>query len=403
MEFCRLGDLCAEITDCPHTTPEWKSSGVRVIRNFNLARGILDFTDGWFVDEDTYQLRKKRACPRPGDIVLSREAPVGAAAMIPEGLKCCLGQRLVLLRADETRVSPQYLLFALRSEYVRTQLRRADSTGSVVSNLCLSDLKEIVVPLNRRADPKGLKLLSDLNAKLSLDLALREALERQTSLLYDLWFGAFEFPGEDGAPYRSSGGKMAWSAALSREIPAGWEVLPLLEIAAWNGGSQPPKSQHISEPRPGYVRFIQNRDYSGSDHLTYIPESPSNKLCSETDIMLDKYGEAGKPRFGIAGAYNVALSRIDVRGENMREYVRGFFGSAGVRSFLAGSSMASTRPSLNLSNLSMLSLPVPPPRILEQYERLGSAAVRRIIALKREEQELERLRDLLIGKVLFDL
>lgn len=400
MEYCRLGDLCTEIIDCPHTTPEWKDHGVRVIRNFNLNGGILDFTDGWFVDEETYKLRTKRAQPQPGDIVISREAPVGAAAMIPSGLTCCLGQRLVLLRADRSRVSPEYLLFALMSEYVKTQLRRADSTGSVVSNLCIPDLKEIIVPVNDHTAPEGIWLLTNINAKLALDWKLCEALQRQMSLIYDLWFGAFDFPDENGAPYRSSGGKMEWSSLPSREIPAGWEVRSLLDIATWNGGSQPPKSCHINEPRPGYVRFIQNRDYSGSDHLTYIPESRRNKLCDELDIMLDKYGEAGKPRFGITGAYNVALSRIGVSGEDMQEYVRGYLGSRAVRKFLAGSSMASTRPSLNLSNLSMLNIAIPPAEVLARYERLGKSCVRRILALKNEQQQLERLRDRLITPVI---
>lgn len=400
MEYCRLGDLCTAIIDCPHTTPEWKDHGVRVIRNFNLNGGILDFTDGWFVDDETYKLRTKRAQPQPGDIVISREAPVGAAAMIPSGLTCCLGQRLVLLRADRSRVSPEYLLFALMSEYVKTQLRRADSTGSVVSNLCIPDLKEIIVPVNDHAAPEGIRLLTNINAKLALDLKLCEALMRQMSLIYDLWFGAFDFPCENGAPYRSSGGKMEWSSLLSREIPAGWEVRSLLDIATWNGGSQPPKSCHINEPRPGYVRFIQNRDYSGSDHLTYIPESRRNKLCDEFDIMLDKYGEAGKPRFGIAGAYNVALSRIGVSGEDMQEYVRGYLGSRAVRKFLAGSSMASTRPSLNLSNLSILNIAIPPAEVLARYERLGKSCVRQILALKKEQQQLERLRDRLITPVI---
>ena len=399
MEYIRLAELCAEMTDCPHTTPQWKKSGVRVIRNFNLCGGILDFTDGWFVDEETYKLRTRRAVPLPGDIVLSREAPVGAAAMIPDGLKCCLGQRLVLLRADKSLVSPEYLLFALMSEQVQKQLRRADKTGSVVSNLCISDLKELLIPVNPHADPEGIRLLCDINAKLSLYQALCGELEHHISLMYDLWFGAFDFPDETGAPYRSSGGKMAWCEALGREIPAGWDHARLLEI----GGSQPPKSRHIYEPRPGYVRFIQNRDYrdfSDLRHLTYIPESRSNKLCGEFDIMIDKYGEAGKTRFGLAGAYNVALSRIDPKCENMREYLRCYLSSGAVRSFLAGSSMASTRPSLNISSLSPLALPVPPAEILEQFEQIGRSFTGRIISLKKENYELIRLRENLVTPII---
>ncbi len=400
MDFVRLGELCSEIIDCPHSTPEWKSSGVRVIRNFNLSSGILDFSDGSFVDEETYERRTKRAKPRPGDIILSREAPVGAAAMIPSKMKCCLGQRLVLLRADESKISPDRLLFALLSDYAQKQFRRADATGSVVSNLCISDLKEILLPMDKNAESGGIELLKNISAKLSVNLELCGGLERLMSCVFSTWFDRYDFPDSDGRPYRTSGGKMTYNGILRREIPAGWEVRNLLDIVTWNVGSQPPKACHITEARPGYVRFVQNRDYSGGSRIAYIPESRGNKLCNEYDIMLDKYGEAGKTRFGIAGAYSVALGRIDVSRGNMQEYVRGFLSTESVRRYLAGSCMASTRPSLNLGNLSMLSLAIPPAEILAEYERLGKRVIRRILALKKESNELSELQRRLITPII---
>lgn len=400
MKFCKLSELCTEIIDCPHSTPEWKTHGVRVVRNFNLSRGILDFTDGYFVDEQTYEERTKRAVPQPGDIIISREAPVGAAAIVPEGLKCCLGQRLVLLRADSSKCSPEYLLFALLSECVQTQFRRADATGSIVSGIGIKDLKEILVPINEKPLDKEVQLLTSVNKKISLNSELCITLQRQLSLIYDLWFTRFDFPDGQGRPYRSSGGKMEYNSLLKREIPVGWTAANLLELVSWNGGSQPPKSQHISEYKPGYVRFIQNRDYADSSHMTFIPESRSNKLCNEYDIMLDKYGAAGTTRFGIAGAYNVALSRIDVRGGYLQEYIRSFLSSGAVKQYLSGSSMASTRASLNEGNLSFIDLAVPPGDILEKYERLAKMFVRRILLLREECRELAGLQDRLIPAII---
>ena len=147
MKTRKLADLCSDVLDCPHSTPKWLTSGVRVIRNFNIKDGALDFTNGFYVDEDTYQSRIKRGAPEAGDIVISREAPMGVAALVPDGLKCCLGQRLVLLKVDRTKCDPRYLLFALMSDYVQTQFRRADATGSTVSNLAIPDLKEIRIPI----------------------------------------------------------------------------------------------------------------------------------------------------------------------------------------------------------------------------------------------------------------
>lgn len=396
MKYYRLKELCTSVTDCPHSTPKWQTEGVRVVRNFNLNHGRLDFTDGWFVDEETYVQRTKRAVPEPGDIIISREAPVGAAAIVPEGMKCCLGQRLVLLKVDRSRISPEYLIFALLSEQVQAQFRRADSTGSIVSNLCIPDLMEIQIPVCADIQQETVDILSGINRAIELNERQCDLLLGQLGMIYEQWFVRYDFPTESGRTYRSSGGAMEYNEELDREIPSGWQVRNLLELVSWNGGSQPPKSEHISEARDGYVRFIQNRDYSDDSHMTYIPESRRNRICSEMDIMVDKYGSAGQTRFGIAGAYNVALSRIDVKGENMREFIRSYLSSGEVKSYLSGSSVASTRASLSADNLSFLNVAVPPEKLLADYEKLAQAHIRRVILLKKSSRRLEKLRDRLI-------
>ena len=88
----------------------------------------------------------------------------------------------------------------------------------------------------------------------------------------------------------------------------GWATMQLGDVCDFKGGSQPPKSQFVYEARPGYVRFLQIRDYASEKHVTYIPESAKNRLCNSGDIMIGRYGASvGKILTGLAGAYNVAL------------------------------------------------------------------------------------------------
>ena len=88
----------------------------------------------------------------------------------------------------------------------------------------------------------------------------------------------------------------------------GWATMQLGDVCYFKGGSQPPKSQFVYEARPGYVRFLQIRDYASEKHVTYIPESAKNRLCNSGDIMIGRYGASvGKILTGLAGAYNVAL------------------------------------------------------------------------------------------------
>lgn len=176
MKYYKLNDLCTDIIDCPHSTPEWKNEGIRVVRNFNLRNGNLNFSDGYFVDEETYLERVKRAIPEEGDIIISREAPMGVVAIVPKGLKCCLGQRLVLLKIDRKKINPFYLLFILMSDFVQTQFRRADATGSIVSNLCIPDLKEIVIPVIDIGQENVAGFLKNINEKILLNKKINDNL-----------------------------------------------------------------------------------------------------------------------------------------------------------------------------------------------------------------------------------
>ena len=90
----------------------------------------------------------------------------------------------------------------------------------------------------------------------------------------------------------------------------GWEIKKLGEVCDFQGGSQPPKSNFIFEPRKGYVRFLQIRDFGSDKNMTYIPEAKKNRHCNEDDILLGRYGASvGKILINKAGAYNVAVMK----------------------------------------------------------------------------------------------
>jgi len=90
----------------------------------------------------------------------------------------------------------------------------------------------------------------------------------------------------------------------------GWEMKKLGDVCDFQGGSQPPKSNFIFEPRKGYVRFLQIRDFGSDKNITYIPEANKNRYCKEDDILLGRYGASvGKVLVNKAGAYNVAVMK----------------------------------------------------------------------------------------------
>ncbi|MFH1201227.1 MAG: restriction endonuclease subunit S [bacterium] len=93
-------------------------------------------------------------------------------------------------------------------------------------------------------------------------------------------------------------------------MKSNWQIKKLGEVCDFEGGSQPPKSNFIHEPRKGYVRFLQIRDFASNKYITYIPDSKKNRHCDVEDILLGRYGASvGKILVNKKGAYNVAVMK----------------------------------------------------------------------------------------------
>lgn len=189
MQTKMLKSLCSLIVDCPHSTPVWTSEGKIVIRNFNIKNGSIDFTNPSYTDEDHYLQRIKRAIPQAEDIVITREAPMGEVGMIPRGVECCLGQRMVLLRADDQICDPYYLLYILQSPYVQHQISWSEGTGTTVSNLRIPHLEALKIPWMRvEVQKKVVSALRDIDESIKTNRKINENLLQQAGAVFDKFY-----------------------------------------------------------------------------------------------------------------------------------------------------------------------------------------------------------------------
>lgn len=187
----KLIDLCELIIDCPHSTPKWTDSGYIVLRNQNIRNGSLDLSSPSFTDENGYKNRIKRAEPKAGDLVLTREAPMGEVCLIPKGLKCCLGQRQVLLRPKK-EVSGEYLFWALQSPFVQHQVSWNEGTGTTVSNIRIPVLKAFEIPRWFQHESMIASHLSAIRNKIDLNRQINQTLEQMAQTLFKSWFVDFD-------------------------------------------------------------------------------------------------------------------------------------------------------------------------------------------------------------------
>ena len=392
----KLKDCCYVITDGDHLPPPKAQNGIPFITISNINElNQISFDDIMYVPDEYYNALSENKKAKRGDILYSVVGSFGKPVYISEDKKFVFQRHIAILKPNP-EINSKFLYYIMLNPSFYNMVEKL-AIGCSQKTVTLDTLRNIEIelpPLEKQIDI--ISVLSKIDNKISVNNKINDNLQQQAKLLYDYWFTQFDFPDENGKPYRSAGGKMVWNEIMKRYIPSGWRVVPFLEVANWESNSQPPKSEFIYEPKDGYIRFIQNRDYDSDTHKTYIPFAKNLSIVNRYDILMDKYGDAGAVRYGIEGAFNVALGKINVNDINHREYIRSFLESDGIYNFLHNSCMASTRASLNESNLAMLNIAIPDKQVVSEYERLLHKIRDSILKNKDESTKLVQLRNWLL-------
>ena len=163
------------------------------------------------------------------------------------------------------------------------------------------------------------------------------------------------------------------------EIPSTWCWVRHNQLFEISGGSQPPKSQFVDNPKSGYIRLYQIRDYGSNPMPVYIPKEKANKITKEGDILLARYGGSlGKVFWAKDGAYNVAMAKViplfDSEFVN-KQYLFLFYQSS-IYQYLVKDHSRSAQAGFNKDDLTDLFFPLPPleeqSRIVEKYKSVTS-------------------------------
>lgn len=413
METKRLDELCEKITDCPHSTPPWLPSGKLVLRNYNIHNGFVDLSNASYTDDTTFTSRNKRATPLPGDIVISREAPMGEVALIPEGLECCLGQRMVLLHPNLYMCSGKYLMYALLSPYVQKQIRQRDATGSVVSNLCIPDLCALNIPwIPRPQQELVTSLLYNLDDKVNTNNAIVAELDNTIKDLYDYWFVQFDFPNIDGKPYRTTGGKMVYNKDLGREVPENWSVDSLHKhISSARGISYNTKTLETAGiPMINLASFAVDSSYKSTGIKNYGGDYSNDKVLHSYDlIMCNTQQTAPDPKKDILGKAMLVpdifdgdvvsshhITSIKTDTDELKYYLNATFKTTWFHKYIIGFASGTNILGLDFNGVENYLLPIPPTPLLQKFALLSHNVEAKKSSIIRENAELSSLRDFLL-------
>ena len=243
VEFGQVND----IFDGPHATPQFSDEGPIFLGIDALDDGRLDLSQTRHVTDEVFLDWTRRVVPQGGDLVFSYETRIGQAALIPQGLKCCLGRRLALVRPKTNAVNSQYLLYYFLAPGFQEHLRAHTKPGSTVDRIHLKDFPKfpLVLPPRRYQDAIA-NLLGSLDDKIELNRRMAATLEEMARALFKSWFVDFD-PVRAKADGRDPGLPAATAALFPDAVgedglPVGWTSVAFSDLATLDRTSIDPAS-----------------------------------------------------------------------------------------------------------------------------------------------------------------
>jgi type I restriction enzyme S subunit len=410
-----LRDAGVTLIDCDHRTPPAADSGFPYIAIPQLKEGRIDLAGARRISAEHFAEWTKKAKPQHHDVILSRRCNPGETAHVPDRLDCALGQNLVLLRSDGSRLFPPFLRWVVRGPDWWEQVGKFINVGAVFESLKCAEIPHFKVPLPPLAEQKAIAaVLGALDDKIELNRRMNATLESMARALFQSWFVDFE-------PVRAkiNGGEPegmdAETAALFPEhlvdsplgrIPKGWRACTLGEIA---------KNVSITFDfkRTSEVVFINTGDVLEGDFL-HSKRSPHGGLPGQAkksirtdDILFSEIRPANKRYAYVdfdSSNYVVSTKFMIIRGSkeiHPRLLYRILTAKETLDEFqVQAESRSGTFPQITFDSISHLPIVLPPIEIQESYQRAVENMDAQIKVNKQQSCTLATLRDTLLPKLL---
>jgi len=224
------------------------------------------------------------------DIIYTRTGQVGLVYTNFEG---CVHNNCFKIHYDPNKFDKMFVFYFLKQKRVYDYANSV-AGGSVQKDLSHPAFKSCIIAFPSLSEQKMIgKILKDTDSKIELNQEMNKNLEAIGQAIFKRWFVDFEFPNEDGKPYKSSGGKMVFSDELEKEIPIGWEMRKLKEVChtILRGFT----TRYVKKSNLVNLNQKVNRgDYLDKTNFKFYQENtevPEEKFARRKDILVNSLGQ----------------------------------------------------------------------------------------------------------------
>lgn len=400
-----LNEICINITDGKHgNCKDENNSGYYFISAKDINDGKINYDNARQIVKEDYEEVHKRTKLEIDDILITNSGTIGKMAIITNKdkvNKTTFQKSVAIIKPKIEIVNPKFLYYNLNYD-LKYLISLAG--GSVQKNLLLKDLRNLKVNIpNKQIQEKIANILSSLDDKIELNNEMNKTLEEMAQSIFKRWFVDFEFPNEDGKPYKYSDGEMVESELGM--IPMGWEVKTLDKIL---------DTISVKHKFPNdKIIFLNTSDildgeilHNNYSDVTSLP-GQAKKSIQKGDILYSEIRPKNKRYTFIdfeADDYVVSTKLMVLRTKNKfnPSMIYFYLTSNDTVNYLQtiAEGRSGTFPQITFNELKKLKICVPNDNIIVELGKFFENILKTINNNKKEIKRLKEIRDILLPKLM---
>ena len=368
----------------------------------------------YYISKEYYDSKMSRFATKAGDFLVSCSGVnYGAIYQLPNDSKNgVINQALLRIRLNNDIIDNDYFLYYFNT-YISKVITGGTGDSTIPNFPPMQYVKNIDIELPELEVQKKISsVLKNIDKKIENNNKINTELESMAKIIYDYWFLQFEFPNEEGKPYKSNGGKMVWNEELKRKIPEGWEVGCFKDIISELECGNRPKGGIIDSINNGIpsigaenIIYIGKYDFSSEK---YIPQEYFNSLkkgiVKSNDVLIYKDG-AGIGHVSMAKnnfphekcAINSHVFIVRSKYNNLyQNYIYLTLEKNYIKKILVNLAMKAAQPGLNQPNIESIPIIIPTKNIIKEFNKSIDVIFDKIFLNANENKELTSLRDFLL-------
>ena len=382
---------------------------------FYRSKEVIELSSGkniseqLFISSEKYsEIKSKFPVPQENDVLITAVGTIGEILVVKNPNFYFKDGNLIWLRNINFEIIDiDYLYYFLKSDLFQKTIKY-NNIGAVQKALTIDFLKTVKITLpsldNQR---KLISILKSIDKKLKNNNQINQELEAMAKTLYDYWFVQFDFPDQNGNPYKSSGGKMVYNLELKREIPEGWGVEKLGELIELERGVTYAKSDIVEKTTKDAIGVLRATNITGNvmdlNDLVYLTKDKiNNKQIIKQNETLIVMSSGSKEHLG-KNAINYYEEVIGfgafcskIVPQKYSNYINTFLQSSEFKGYLLKQSMGTNINNLTNSDILDCRIILPKEEILDKFENMVEKNIKLISNNYIQNQELTHLRDWLL-------